>query len=103
MLLREADDLDGVVGGFIGGAALVRHAEAVAGGDDGAKFMHLRFERAEGAALVEHEADIGDVPGVALRQGGAHRLGVGHLRHAAGMDEAGDLDATHAAAQRTRD
>ena len=42
------------------------------------------------AAPVEHQADVGDAVG--RRERGEHRLGVGHLRHAGGVDEAGHLD-----------
>jgi hypothetical protein len=91
MILGEADNLDGVFDGLVRRATLIARAEAVTRGNHSAQLMHLSFERAQSAALVEDQTDIGDVVPTTLWQPGAYSLGIGHLRNAAGMNEAGNL------------
>ena len=58
-------------------------------------------QRAVPAALVEHQADARAAVGV--RQGGHDRLGAGHLRHAALVDERHRLDPPGAAGLQAAD
>jgi len=102
MFLRKPDDLDGVISCLVRRAALIGLAKAVAGGNHRAEFVDLRLKRTKGATLVQHEADIGNIPRIARWQRGADGFGIGHLGHTARMDKARDLDAPHAAHKRAR-
>ena len=86
---------------FGGGLPLIANTERVAGDAHRAELVDAARQRALGAAAVEHQRDIGHV--VAARQPGDHRLGIGHLRHARGIDEARHLQPPRARTDRAVD
>ena len=105
--LGKADHLAIFPYAFLYRLALVLLAERIAGDDHATGFVDPALvafagcQAAQHAALVQTQADIGYI--VAVGQSGDHRFGIGHLRHASGMDKAGDLDPLHAGIQHASD
>ena len=89
--LRRGDDGLGRFDRSVAGLILVGDGKSIGGHGDRAQLVDpARAKRPFGAALVHHQPDIADI--IAVGQAGAHRIGIGHLRHCAGIDETGDLD-----------
>ena len=103
----EAQHFAGLGDALLDGLALILLSEGVARDHDAADLVDAPFaalaggERAQHPALVEHEADIGAVR--AIRQSRDHGFGIGHLRHAGGVDEARDLEPPRAVADHAVD
>ncbi len=81
--------------------ALVAAVEGVAGDDGHADLVATGRRGPLKALLVQHQPDVPDA--LAPGQRGQHLLGVGHLRHALRVDEAGDLEAARAAGDQALD
>jgi hypothetical protein len=79
---------------FLGRHPLIAFAERVARDHDEADLVAARRHGAVEAALVQHQTDI---RGAIIARDARHdRLGVGHLRHALRIDEAGHFHAFYA-------
>ena len=87
---------------FVACLALVGNREAIGRNADGAEFVQAaRGDGALGTFGVEDEADEADVS--RLGKASADLFGVGHLRHALGIDETCHLEAPHAGIEQALD
>ena len=100
MFAREIEDRDRIGDALVRTSSLIGDAEAVARADHGAEFVDPGGERAHRAALVQDETDLDRVD---VGNACAHRFGIRHLRDAAGIDEARDLDALDPRGDRAAD
>src|SRR3546814_7318850 len=98
--LAEAQHRAGHIERLPDGLSLVADAECVTRGADHADLVDRGIDRAQRAALVQHQPDI--ARGAAW-QAGADGLGIRHLRHLRRVDEACDREPPRPGLERAGD